>query len=251
MKIFTKRQPNALINTMDIVQVRINNKDKLCTIGPDKVIQFDGDVMLPRMVVLATQMFHGNIRNRRELDGTIIPTLEDYLFLFWVNPLNDALVSPELPQGVLCATPVITRGQQNFKNYTTGLVGAGLNMSEVITTLKFTTYATKKEPKAGTVEFVQKAAVKQEAEYIEKLSEWLGTEEAALALTHAVGEMLNSHNIILLSDNYAEARKERTRFCEEFYGPRTAMLEEEVHALDSGAELLSLPPALEAIDLID
>ena len=170
MEVFKKKPVGNLINCNDVVYVRFNMKDRLCTIGPDKIIQnADGDTMLPRMVVLASQMFHGNIRNNRADNGASVALLEDYLFLFWVCPPNKDLVSAQLPQMVLCATPVVTRGQQNFKNYKTELIGSGMNPSEVITSLRFCTYATKKEPRAGTVEFVRKEATEEEQVFIDKL----------------------------------------------------------------------------------
>jgi hypothetical protein len=150
---------------------------------------------------------------------------------------------------VLCATPVITRGQQNFKNYKTELIGTGLNPGEVVTTLRFSTYATKKEPKAGTVEFVTKPPTKEEKAFIDKLPDWLESEEGARSLTDAVGEILNNYNVIMLDNNFASAAKQRRQFKSDFYG--TPVMDAEAHLLeDSGAELLSLPETLSEIELI-
>lgn len=238
---------SSVINTNDIVYVRINNKDRFLTIGPDKVIcnAKGKPVSEPRMLILATQLFYGNIRNNRLTDGTIEAKLEDYLFMFWVCPTNPAVVSPELPQGVLCATPLVTRAQQNFANYRTQLVGMGHTPSEVVTTIEFTTYATKKEPKAGTVEFVALEATESEQAYIESMSKWLESEEGTISLIHAVEEILNNYNVVMLADAFTTAAKQRKAFQNDFYGTSDVVAEIE----SSGAELLSLPASFEEVPL--
>ncbi len=248
MQIFKKKEHGAIVNVDDITYCRINNKDRFLTIGPDKVIcnAKGKPITEPRMVILATQMFYGNIRNNRLPDGTMEAKLEDYLFMFWVCPLNPEAVSPELPQGVLCSTPLITRAQQNFSSYQTQLVGKNLIPSSVVSTVEFTTYATKKEPKAGTVEFATLEATESEEAYLTSIAEWLDSEVGASGLVRAVEEILNNYNVIMLEDAFTAAARQRKQFRSDFYG--TADVVAEIES-SSGAELLSLPASFEEIPL--
>jgi hypothetical protein len=248
MNIFAAPSTSGIKVTKPPYALRINNKDRVFTFGPDNKIETeDGTAILPDACIIGIEHFWGHLRDSIETDGGITtntPKLEDIDILYWIALPSAKNKHGLLPLNTVIATPLVTKAQSSLQAYTAKVENSDRALHGVVTNFKFTSYDTSNHKKIPTLDFFVNETVCKEpkvAEALKAIAVWVATPDAQEQL-HEVSTQAWMGTLVRLSSDEKDNKtlKDALRYHITGIAPVSSAA---LAYADTGEDILTLPSA--------